>query len=115
MRIAREEVFGPIAAMIPFSSEEEAVRLANDSAYGLAAGVWTENIPRAHAVAGRLRAGTVWINNYRRTSYGTPFGGFKRSGIGRENGPDALLAYTEEKSIWVDLGGEGKDPFNPRA
>jgi len=115
MRIAREEVFGPIAALIRFSDEEEAVRIANDTEFGLAAGVWTGNVQRAHRVAGRLRAGTVWINNYRKTSYATPFGGYKQSGLGRENGADALREYTEEKSVWVDTGQGVKDPFNPRA
>jgi len=115
MRIAREEVFGPIAAVIRFRDEEDAVRIANDTQFGLAAGVWTGNVQRAHRVASRLRAGTVWINNYRKSSYATPFGGYKQSGVGRENGPDALREYTEEKSVWVDMGQGVKDPFNPRA
>jgi aldehyde dehydrogenase (NAD+) len=115
MTIAREEVFGPIASVLRFRTEEEAVRIANDTEFGLAAGVWTGNVQRAHRVAGRLRAGTVWINNYRKTGYATPFGGYKQSGIGRENGPDALREYTEEKSVWVDTGQGVKDPFNPRA
>lgn len=115
MRIAREEVFGPVAVLIPFADEEDAVRIANDTPFGLAAGVWTGEVRRAHRVAGRLRAGTVWINNYRKTSYATPFGGFKQSGLGRENGADALREYTEEKSVWVDTGQGVKDPFNPRA
>jgi acyl-CoA reductase-like NAD-dependent aldehyde dehydrogenase len=115
MRIAREEVFGPVAALIPFRDEDEAVRIANDTPFGLAAGVWTGQAQRAHRVAGRLRAGTVWINNYRKTSYATPFGGYKQSGLGRENGADALREYTEEKSVWVDTGQGVKDPFNPRA
>lgn len=115
MRIAQEEVFGPIAAVIRFRDEEDAVRIANDTQFGLAAGVWTGNVQRAHRVASRLRAGTVWINNYRKSSYATPFGGYKQSGVGRENGPDALREYTEEKSVWVDMGQGVKDPFNPRA
>jgi aldehyde dehydrogenase (NAD+) len=115
MQIAQEEVFGPIAAVIPFTDEDDAVRIANDTQFGLAAGVWTGNVQRAHRVAGKLRAGTVWINNYRKTGYNTPFGGYKQSGVGRENGPDALREYTEEKSVWVDMGQGVKDPFNPRA
>lgn len=115
MRIAREEVFGPIAAVIPFRDEDDAVRIANATEFGLAAGVWTGEVQRAHRVAGRLRAGTVWINNYRKSSYATSFGGYKQSGLGRENGPDALREYTEEKSVWVDTGQGVKDPFNPRA
>ncbi|MEI4741954.1 aldehyde dehydrogenase [Rhodococcus erythropolis] len=115
MTIAREEVFGPIAAVIPFADEADAIRIANDTEFGLAAGVWSTNIQRAHRVAAKLQAGTVWINNYRKTGYSTPFGGFKQSGVGRENGPNALLEYTEEKSVWVDTGQGVKDPFNPRA
>ncbi|MBO0850433.1 MAG: aldehyde dehydrogenase family protein, partial [Pseudonocardia sp.] len=115
MKIARQEVFGPIASVLRFDTEDEAVRIANDTEFGLAAGVWTGNVQRAHRVAARLRAGTVWINNYRKSGYSTPFGGYKQSGIGRENGPDALREYTEEKSVWVDTGQGVKDPFNPRA
>lgn len=115
MRIAREEVFGPVASILRFETEEEALQIANDTEFGLAAGVWTLNLPRAHRMASKLRAGTVWVNNYRKTSYLTPFGGFDQSGIGRENGPDALYEYTEEKSVWVDMGQGVKDPFNPRA
>lgn len=115
MRIAREEVFGPVAAILRFHDEDEAVRIANDTEFGLAAGLWTSSIARAHRVASRLRAGTVWINNYRKTSYATPFGGFKQSGLGRENGPEALHEYTELKSVWVDMGAGIRDPFNPRA
>lgn len=115
MQIAKEEVFGPIAAVIKFSDEADAIRIANDSQFGLAAGVWTGNPQRSHRVASKLRAGTVWINNYRKTGYAAPFGGYKQSGVGRENGPDALREYTEEKSVWVDMGQGVKDPFNPRA
>lgn len=115
MRIAREEVFGPIATIIRFENEEDAIDVANDTEFGLAAGVWTGSVPRAHRVASRLRAGTVWVNNYRKTSYATPFGGYKQSGLGRENGADALREFSEEKSIWIDAGQGIKDPFNPRA
>lgn len=115
MAIAQDEVFGPIAAVIPFDDEQDALRIANETEFGLAAGVWTRDVQRAHRVASGLRAGTVWINNYRKTGYSAPFGGYKQSGIGRENGPDALREYTEEKSVWVDMGQGIKDPFNPRA
>jgi aldehyde dehydrogenase (NAD+) len=101
-RLAREEVFGPVAALMRFDGEDEAVAIANDTAYGLAAGVWTENIRRAHRMVSRLRAGSVWVNNYRLVSYAIPFGGFKQSGLGRELGPEALHEYTEVKSVWID-------------
>lgn len=115
MRIAREEIFGPVASVIRFESEDEAVAIANDTPFGLAAGVWTKDIGRAHRMTHRLRAGTVWVNVYRRTNYAAPFGGFKESGLGRENGIEALHEYTELKSVWINTGGSIKDPFNPRA
>ncbi len=115
MRIAREEVFGPVLCLIPFKDEDEAVAIANDTRFGLAAGVWTNDVKRAHRMVRRIRAGTVWVNTYRRTNYATPFGGMKESGIGRENGLDAIHEYTETKSVWIDTGAGIKDPFNPRA
>ena len=101
MRIAREEVFGPVLAVIPFDDEADALRIANDSLFGLAAGVWTQNLHRAFLMADRLQAGTVWVNNYRATSFTTPFGGYKRSGIGREGGVDAIKEYLQTKSVWI--------------
>ena len=112
MRLAREEIFGPVLAMGRFESDEEAIRIANDTPYGLAAGVWTQNLARAHKVAKGLDAGTVWINTYRALSPLSPFGGFKESGMGKENGTDAVLEYTRVKSVWVNLDTSPiGDPF----
>ncbi len=77
--------------------------------------MWTDNVARAHRMIGRLRAGTVWVNTYRKTNYATPFGGFKQSGMGRENGMEVMREYTEVKSVWIDTGASIADPFNPRA
>jgi len=114
MRIANEEVFGPLLALIPFDTEDEAIQIANATIYGLAAGVWTSNIRRALAMSERLEAGTVWVNCYRVTSYMTPFGGFKRSGFGREGGMEAIREYLQTKSVWIDIGGKTPNPFGLR-
>ncbi|QCP55010.1 aldehyde dehydrogenase [Trinickia violacea] len=111
MRIAREEVFGPVLACIPFDDEEDAVRIANDSNYALAAGVWTENLRRGIVMSQRLEAGMVWVNMYRAVSYMSPFGGHKRSGVGHENGIDAVREYLQTKSVWISTGTETPDPF----
>lgn len=101
MRIAREEVFGPVLSIIGFDDEEEAIRLANDTVYGLAAGVWTKSIGRAVRMSSALRAGTVWVNTYRAVSFMMPFGGMKQSGIGRESGMEAIREFLETKSVWI--------------
>jgi (Z)-2-((N-methylformamido)methylene)-5-hydroxybutyrolactone dehydrogenase len=111
MAVMQQEVFGPVVGLLPFDTEEEAVTLANDTAYGLAAGVWTQDIRRAHRSAARLDAGTVWVNAYRTNSPGVPFGGMKASGLGRENGSEALDSYLETKSVWIEIAGESRDPF----
>jgi (Z)-2-((N-methylformamido)methylene)-5-hydroxybutyrolactone dehydrogenase len=111
MRIANEEVFGPVLSVIPFDDEDEAVRIANNTVYGLAAGVWTQSIRRALLMSERLEAGTVWVNTYRAVSYMSPFGGYKRSGIGRESGIDAIRDYLQTKSVWIDIAGNAPNPF----
>jgi len=103
-RLILEEIFGPVAVVIPFADEAEAIRIANDTRFGLAAGVWTRDLSRAHRMIEAVRAGTVWVNTYRVGSHTIPFGGFKASGIGRETGIEALDAFTEVKSVWVNHG-----------
>lgn len=114
MRIAQEEVFGPVLSIIPFDDADEAIAIANGTQYGLAAGVWTQNIGNAFNMSERLEAGTVWINTYRAVSYMSPFGGYKRSGIGRESGLNAIREYLQEKSVWIDTVGEVANPFVQR-
>lgn len=111
MRIAQEEVFGPVLSIIKFKTDEEAIQIANDVMYGLAAGVWTQDIGRALIMAKKIRAGTIWINAYRVVSYMTPFGGFKRSGIGRENGQEMIKEYLQVKSVWINTNKEIPNPF----
>lgn len=111
MRIAQEEVFGPILSVIRFDDEEEAYALANDTPYGLGAGLWTSDIGRALRGSARLQAGTVWVNTYRAVSYMAPFGGYKRSGLGRESGQDAIYSYLQTKSVWIDTLGKTGNPF----
>lgn len=111
MRIAQEEVFGPILSIIPFDTEEEAISIANDIVYGLAAGVWTSDIGRAFRMSEKLKAGTVWVNTYRAVSFMSPFGGYKRSGQGRESGQEAIKEFLQTKSVWIAQQTTAANPF----
>ena len=112
MRVVREEIFGPVAAIMPFEHEDELLALANDTEYGLAAGVWTQNLARAHRMARKLDAGTVWVNTYRAMSPMSPRQGFKSSGVGIEHGIESMYEYTRLKSVWINTDeGPVADPF----
>ncbi|WP_125612416.1 aldehyde dehydrogenase [Specibacter cremeus] len=116
MRVVREEIFGPVAAIMAFETEEEVLRLANDTQYGLAAGLWTQNLSRAHRLAGRLDAGTIWVNTYRAMSPMSPRQGFKNSGVGVEHGTETIREYTRIKSVWINTNEEPvADPFIMRS
>jgi acyl-CoA reductase-like NAD-dependent aldehyde dehydrogenase len=103
MKIAQEEIFGPVLATLAFDDIDQVVQSANQNAYGLAAAVWTRDVKKAHTVSRRLRAGTVWINTYGVMDASLPFGGYKSSGFGRELGANALEHYTEVKTVWMNL------------
>lgn len=111
MRIAQEEVFGPILSIIRFNDEAEAVAIANDVRFGLAAAVWTSDIGRAVRMSEKLQAGTVWVNTYRAVSFMAPFGGYKDSGLGRENGIDAIKEFLQVKTVWINSGAAAGNPF----
>lgn len=111
MRIAQEEVFGPVLAVIRFKDEQEAISIANDTRYGLGAGVWTADMGRALRMSERIQAGTVWVNTYRAISYLSPFGGYKDSGLGRENGIEAIYEYLQTKSVWINAGAPTVNPY----
>ncbi|HVK80702.1 MAG TPA: aldehyde dehydrogenase family protein, partial [Verrucomicrobiae bacterium] len=111
MRIAQEEIFGPVAALIPFEDEDEAAAIANGTPYGLAAGLWTQDVGRAHRVSQRIEAGIVWVNTYRFIRWSTPYGGFKTSGWGRENGVEALDEFLETRTTVISTTGRFPDPY----
>jgi len=111
MRIAQEEVFGPVLSVIPFKDEADAIRIGNDVIFGLAGAVWTRSLKRAMLMTDKLKAGTLWVNNYRATSFTSPFGGFKQSGIGRESGQDAIREYLETKCVWISSDLDVPNPF----
>lgn len=114
MSVAQNEIFGPVLTVIRFNDEDEAVRLANGTSYGLASGVWTRDLSKAHRMAKSIQAGTVWVNTYRTSAAQAPFGGMKQSGYGRERGKEALLDYTQLKNVMIDLSSDTRDPFSIR-
>ncbi|ETD72205.1 aldehyde dehydrogenase [Pelistega indica] len=111
MKCAQEEIFGPVVVAIPFETEEEAIALANDSKYGLAGAVWTNNVARAHRIAQKINAGTFWINGYKTIHVSSPFGGYGESGYGRSSGIEALRAYSQVKSVWVETAKQSSNVF----
>lgn len=113
--LAQEEIFGPVLAIIPFDTEEEAIAMANDSRYGLAAGIWSSNISRVLRVSRELQAGSVWVNTYRAVAAQAPFGGFKESGIGRERGEAGLREYLTTRNVMIDFSDAERDPFAIKA
>ena len=102
MYVAQEEIFGPVVVAIPFKDEADAIRIANESRFGLAGAVWTKDVGRAHRIARQIKAGTFWINGYKTINVASPFGGYGESGYGRSSGLEALREYSEVKSVWVE-------------
>lgn len=112
MAVAKEEIFGPVLSIIPFADEEEAVRIANDTPYGLASGVWSENISRCLRMMRAIKSGVVWVNTYRVAAPQAPFGGMKDSGFGRVRGEAGILEFTQVKNVFIDFSGDKRDPFS---
>jgi (Z)-2-((N-methylformamido)methylene)-5-hydroxybutyrolactone dehydrogenase len=112
MKVAAEEIFGPVLSIIPFSDEEEAVQIANDTPYGLASGVWSENISRCMRMMRAIKSGVVWVNTYRVAAPQAPFGGMKDSGFGRVRGEAGILEFTQTKNVFIDFSGDRRDPFS---
>ncbi|MDB5519450.1 MAG: carnitine dehydratase [Tardiphaga sp.] len=114
MRLAQEEIFGPVLSIIPFETEEEAIRIGNATRFGLASGIWTRDLNRMHRVAREIRSGMVWVNTYRASAAQTPFGGRKESGFGRERGESGLYEFLTTKNVMVDFSDDPRDPFSAR-
>lgn len=112
MKVAAEEIFGPVLSIIPFDEEDEAVRIANDTPYGLASGVWSENIGRCLRLMREIKSGVVWVNTYRVAAPQAPFGGMKESGFGRVRGEAGILEFTQTKNVFIDFSGDKRDPFS---
>ena len=106
-----EEIFGPVLSVIPFEDEDEAIAIGNDIVFGLAAGVWTSDIGRALRMSEKLKAGTIWVNTYRAVSFMSPFGGYKRSGKGRESGQESIKEFLQVKSVWIAQQTTPANPF----
>ena len=111
MTVAAEEIFGPVLSIIPFDDEDEAVGIANDTPYGLASGVWSQNIDRCMRMMRKVRSGVVWVNTYRVAAPQLPFGGMKDSGYGRVRGHAGILEWTQTKTVFIDYSGDNRDPF----
>ena len=111
MKLAQEEIFGPVLAVIPFDTEEEAIAIGNDTRYGLASGIWTQDINRVQRVSRALRTGMVWVNTYRAVAAQIPFGGVKDSGYGRERGHEGLMEFLTTKNVMINFSEEERDPF----
>jgi aldehyde dehydrogenase (NAD+) len=112
MKVAAEEIFGPVLSIIPFTDEEEAVAIANATPYGLASGVWSENISRCLRLMRAINSGVVWVNTYRVAAPQAPFGGMKDSGFGRVRGEAGILEFTQTKNVFIDFSGDKRDPFS---